>query len=193
MDFKICPKSIFTVLGHLKTVTELFKLRKLLKGDPPADVSVDGDYYALTTNDNSNIKVEKNTYNFYFNNPKVNEAISKTFKALEIDPSIEAFEVDDAKDQPLFEAERSDLSGMALTTSVPQPEKRDIPEEAQVYIVKPSFDPKLKWTILYKGIKIEAWMKDKEFQHRIDSGEQFAKGDRLAVRSSYPPTARRKS
>ena len=70
---------------------------------------------------------------------------------------------------------------MALTTSVPQIEERDSGEETQVYIVKPSFDPKLKWDVLYKGIRITAWMRDKEFQSRIERGERFAKGDILTV------------
>ena len=99
--------------------------------------------------------VDRRTYNVYFKNSKVNEAISQTFKALEADRNIESFEIDDEKDQPLFEASQPDFAGMALTASVPQPEKRDVPEKVKVYIVKPSFDPKLKWTLLYKGIKID--------------------------------------
>jgi hypothetical protein len=117
----------------------------------------------------------------YFNNPIVNDALAKTFKTLEADPSIEGFEVIDAEDHPLFEASREDFPTMALTTSVPQIEGRDMVEPTQVHIVKPSFDPKLKWDVLYKGIRISSWMRDEEFQSRIDRGERFAKGDMLAV------------
>jgi hypothetical protein len=170
-------------LGILKTVTELFKLRKALKGDPPVGFATgDGsEYYTVQAKDNSTVVVDRRTYNIYFKNPKVNDALSQTFKALETDPNIDAFEIDDEKDQPLFEASKPEFAQMALTTSVPQPEKRDVMQDTQVYIMKPSFDSKLKWTILYKGSKTDVWMRDKEFQHRIDSGERFGKGDLLAV------------
>lgn len=168
-------------LSVLKTFTELFKLRKLLQGEPPKSIHVEGDYYEIRTGDNATIKIEKPTYRAYFTNPRVNEALAKTFEALESDRSIKGLEITDAEEHPLFEASRGDFAPMALTTSVPQVEERDEAEDTQVHIVKPSFDPKLKWDVLYKGNRISAWMRDNEFQARIERGERFAKGDILAI------------
>lgn len=168
-------------LTILKTFTDLLKLRKLLKGERPKATTQKDDEIHITTGDNSTVSIDKRTYTLYFKHPVVNEALAKAFKTLESDPSIEGFEVIDAKEQPLFEAGRDDFPSMASTASVPQVEERDTPEDAQVYIVKPSFDPKLKWEVLYKGIRISVWMRDKEFQERIERGERFGKGDRLIV------------
>lgn len=168
-------------LKVIKTLVELFKLRKLLKGDPPSSIHVEGDYYEIHMGGNDSLRIEKPTYKAYFNNPKVNEALSRTFSALESDPYIEGFEIADAQDQGLFEAPRRDFSAMRLTTSVPQPDKREITDETRVHVVKPSFDPKLKWTVLYKGIRIEVSMRDKEFQGWVERGGSFAKGDILSV------------
>lgn len=166
----------------LKTLTELFKLRKALKGDPPKEIIPSKeDNVEVKTGDNSTVIIDKRTFNTYFAHPIVNEALAKTFKALESDPSIEGFEITDAQEHSLFEATREDFPGMALTTSVPQTESRDVVERTHVYIVKPSFDPKLKWDVLYKGNRIPVWMRDRDFQGRIEGGERFAKGDILAV------------
>jgi hypothetical protein len=168
-------------LNIIKTLTELFKLRKVLKGEPPKEISRNGDDIQVHTGDNSTVTIDQRTYNLYFNDPVVNEALAKTFKTLESDQSIEGLEITDAEDHPLFESSREDFQGMALTTSVPQTKERDTTESTHVYIVKPSFDSKLKWEVLYKGNRITAWMKDKEFNARIDRGEPFAKGDVLSV------------
>ena len=165
----------------LKIVVELFKLRKELKGEKPKEVIQREDEYEIRTGDNASIIVDKRTYNSYFNNPKINEALSKTFKTLEADPSITAFEITDVQESPLFEADREDFRGMALSTSVPQAQTKSIVEETQVYIVKPSFERSLKWDVVYRGIRTPVAMKDEGFLNRIDSGEKFAKGDILAV------------
>jgi hypothetical protein len=165
----------------LKTLTELFRLRKLLKGEPPKEINPKEDEIEVKTGNNSTVIIDKRTFNTYFNHPIVNEALAKTFKALESDPSIEGFEITDEQEHSLFEATRDDFPGMGLTTSVPQTDSREVVEPTHVYIVKPSFDPKLKWDVLYKGNRIPVWMRDQEFQGRIEKGERFAKGDVLAI------------
>jgi hypothetical protein len=70
---------------------------------------------------------------------------------------------------------------MSLNTSVPQPEQRKILENVSVYEVKPSFNRKLKWEVLYHGLRIPVKVKDARFLDRVESGEKFAKGDALIV------------
>ena len=50
-----------------------------------------------------------------------------------------------------------------------------------MHVVKPSFNRKLKWNVLYQGIPISVNVKDERFLDRVQSGEKFARGDVLVV------------
>jgi hypothetical protein len=162
-------------------VAEALKLRKLLKGEPPTKTEQDGDTYQIYASDNAHTTVDKRTYNFYFNHPEANEAAANIFKALQSDKSIERFEMLDRNDASLFHATREDFPQMALSTSVPQPDKREIIDNTAVYIVKPSFNRNLKWDVLYHGMRIPVKLRDQRFLDRVQSGEKFARGDALVV------------
>lgn len=165
----------------ITTVTALFGIRKKLKGEPPKEIQQKGDEVQIHSGDGSVIVVEQKTYNTYFNNPKVNDALSKTFKTLESDPSVTGFEITDAEERPLFEATRDDFHGMALSTSVPQAQTKSIIQVAKLHIVKPSFERNLKWDVVLNGIRTPVAMNDEDFLNRIDKGERFGKGDVLDV------------
>jgi hypothetical protein len=167
----------------IRTLTDLLNLRKALKGEPPKEISqtTKEDEIKVKTGDNSTVTIDKRTYHLHFDNPTVNDALSKVFKTLDTDESIEGFKVMAEDEKSLFEAGREDFAPMALTTSVPRPESKDTLEVTQVHIVKASFDPRLKWEVLYKGNRTSVWLRDKAFQRRIEKGEKFAKGDVLAV------------
>jgi hypothetical protein len=169
------------VAGIITVVTGLFGLRKKLKGEPPKEVIQRGDDVQITAGDGATVIVDKRTYNTYFNNPKVNETLSKTFKTLESDPHITGFEITDTNEVPMFEAKREEFRPMALTSSVPQAQTKAIRQPASLYIVKPSFERNLKWDVVYAGNRIAAAMSDEGFLARIDKGEMFAKGDVLEV------------
>ena len=165
----------------VKTVAGVFKIRKLLKGEPPKETIHQGDNFEIHGHDNATILVDRRTYNLYFNHPIVNDALTNIFKTLQSDQFVERFEMRDSQDAPLFDANREDFQQMALSTSIPQPEKREIVEDAWVHIIKPAFRRKLKWELLYKGSQITVFMKDERFLDRVEDGEQFAKGDTLFV------------
>lgn len=167
--------------GVITVVTGLFKLRKVLKGEPPKELVQRGDHVRIEAGDGAVVIVDKSTYNAYFNNPKVNDALSKTFKTLDNDPHITGFEITDRNEVPMFEAKREEFRPMALTSSVPQAQTRAIRLDASLYIVKPSFERNLKWDVVYQGNRIAVTMSDESFLSRIDRGERFAKGDTLEV------------
>ncbi|HEY9404384.1 MAG TPA: hypothetical protein VIQ24_17130, partial [Pyrinomonadaceae bacterium] len=167
--------------GIITVVTGLFGLRKVLKGEPPKEVVQQGDSVQIQAGDGAIVIVDKGTYNAYFNNPKVNEALSKTFKTLDNDPHITGFEITDRNEVPMFEAKREEFRPMALTSSVPQAQAKAIRQFASLYIVKPSFERNLKWDVVYQGNRIAVEMGDETFLLRIDRGERFAKGDTLDV------------
>lgn len=164
----------------ITTVAGVFKIRKLLKGRPPKEVQ-QRDNGVVIHGDNARLVVDQRTYEVYFGNPKVSEALSKTFKTLDSDPQVAGFEILDEKEQPLFDATREDFSPMALKGDVPLPETRAVVVSAYLHIVKPSFERGLKWEVVYNGNRITVAMNDEDFLGHIDRGERFAKGDGLDV------------
>ncbi len=165
----------------ITTVAGIFKIRKLLKGTPPKEVQQTANGGVLIVGDNARLVVDQRTYEVYFGNPKVSEALSRTFKTLDSDPQVTGFEILDEKEQALFDVKREDFSPMALKGDVPLPETRSIAVPVYLHIVKPSFERGLKWEVVFNGNRINVAMNDDGFLERIDHGERFAKGDGLDV------------
>jgi hypothetical protein len=170
--------TLYKVVG---SVVGFFTLRKLLKGEKPKNVDEKGPDYQITTAQGNMFVVDKRTYNIYNTNPRVNDAIGTTFEALSNDPSVTGFEMLDEHDKKLFEANRLDFEPMSIRTDDLQDDKRITTVAAILTIFKVIFEDKYKWEFYYKGNRISAKMADVEFSKRVDSGERFAKGDRLQV------------
>lgn len=177
-NLKVIADAVTAIIG---TFTALFGLRKALKGEPPKEVTQKDEVVQIQSNSGNTIIIDQRTYNAYFNNSKVNEALTKTFKTLESDPSITEFEITDEKEVPMVEVKREEFHAMALSSSVPQAQTQSIIKRASLYIIKPSFERTLKWDVVYAGDKLAMSMNDEQFLHRIDKGERFAKGDVLEV------------
>lgn len=175
---KAVAEAATTIIG---TLAALFGLRKALKGEPPKEVTQKEGEVQIQNNSGATVIIDQRTYNAYFTNPKVNDALSKTFKTLENDPSISTFEITDEKEVPIIEVSRDEFHDMALSSSVPQAQTRSIIQRASLYIIKPSFERTLKWDVVYAGDKLAVAMKDESFLNRIDKGERFGKGDVLEV------------
>jgi hypothetical protein len=64
-------------------------------------------------------------------------------------------------------------------------------EDAQLTIIRPSFDQKLKSDFYYQGSRITCSIQDAEFYKEIDGGKKFAKGDvlesKLIIRQKLDP------
>lgn len=53
-------------------------------------------------------------------------------------------------------------------------------ERTTLSIVKVSFEPKLRWQVVYQGNRVGAYVTDADFLQRIDKqDESFGKGDSL--------------
>lgn len=177
-NIKIVAEATTAIIG---TLGALFGLRKFLKAEPPKEVSQKEEVVEIQNSAGATVIIDRRTYSAYFNNTKVNDALSKTFKTLDSDPNITGFEITDEQEVPVFEVEREDFQPMALTSSVPQAQTRSITQRATLYIVKPSFEHNLTWNVVYAGIRASVMMEDEQFLARIDKGERFAKGDQLEV------------
>lgn len=165
----------------ITTVAGVFKIRKVLKGKAPKEVSEKGDEVHLKDSDGNTLIIDKRTYQVYVNNPKVNESLTKTFKTLDSDPSITGFEILDKKERPLVEIPREEFSQLTIGSGLPLPERQSITEKTKLHIIKLSFEKGFKWELLYRGFKISASIEDDDFYAKIDRGESFSKGDVLDV------------
>ncbi len=167
----------------VRTVVDIFKLRKFLKGEKPEKVREKGDDLTVTSQSGNQITINRPTFNIYDSNIAVGEAMAKHFSALNSDSSIESFEIQDAKRKLLFESSREDFEMMSVKrlTEMPEENVRLLEQPTALYIFKLVWDKTRKWEFIHQGIKISAYIKDESFFQSIDQGEQFSKGDSLEV------------
>lgn len=171
-------------------VVSLVKLRQLFKKEEPPKSPQTGGTVTIESSNGNTISIDNRVYNLYLNNSTVQNALNNNFETLKEDPNISDFEILDDKDNPLVVIEREEFSKMAAAPLRPISEEaiepldrpRTITERAMLYIVRPSFDKKLKWDFVYKDIKIPATLADDEFIERVRRGQEgFFAGDILDV------------
>lgn len=165
----------------IKTVLELFKLRKELKKQDAPKIDEMGGEIVVHAGDNAVIQIDRSVRNLYFGNAVVKHALNQTFETLEDDEFITEFEITDKEERPLFAVARLDFPELIADSKADINQKKMFENHAIITIVKPSFDQTLKWRFVYRGIALSAFLADKAFNERINRGEPFAKGDLLEV------------
>jgi hypothetical protein len=185
-DLAAVASSLFTV-NNLKLALELIAafsglltIRKHLKKEKPRQVFDEGGNVIVTNAEGRTVTVGRDTFNLSQTNVTINLQVDRVFKTLASDTALRGFEVKDASNQTLFEARQHEFSDLApgALTSTDQP--RLTVERATLSIVKVSFEPKLRWQLIYHGTRIGAYVTDAEFLDRIDQkDEAFGKGDTL--------------
>jgi hypothetical protein len=188
--------NLFGIAGGLVgALAATIKLWRFLRGAPPASIEKKSDDTVQIENAAGKVIIEdQKIANFVFNNSTVTFNLARTFGALEGDPKVTGLEVlDREQEQQLVIVPRADFAALAVApTPTHVEEKRDILVRTPVTIIKPSFDQKLRWEIVYNGIRIGAVVTDKRFYDSIDTGALFGKGDTLDVslraRQEYDPT-----
>jgi hypothetical protein len=179
----LTPQSLKTAGEIISAATGLIKVRQALKKKEPPPVPAtaqSGSSVTIEAADGNRINIDSRVYNIYVNNPNVKTALDDTFATLDRDPEITDLEIRDQHDRPLVVVARSEFPDLVLRPEHIEKSQQDR-DKVSLYIVKPSFDPKLKWTFLFQGMRISAKILDKSFLDRIDAGERFAKGDILVV------------
>lgn len=159
----------------------LLETKRFLKGKEPISTTRDRDDYVLKNVSGDVTIIKDNVFNIYFGDPSIKEAISRNFDTINTDDSITGFEVIDRAEKTIFKANREDFDELSVISEEIEGEDKLIIESATLYIIRPSFDPTLKWDFYYKKNKISAKIKDADFYNRINAGERFAKGDILEV------------
>jgi len=191
IDLVILPDSIKDLLASISlehvyqlvgSLVGIFTLKKLFGAKKPTDVIEEGGKYKINTERGNAIIIDKPTYNFYNTNKKANDAIAETFECLNSEPAIKSFDILDAKDRSLLDVARNDFDELSkLSVEIKEGKFRIIREITAVNIFKVVVEQEYKWGFYYKGRIISANIVDKDFFKKIDSGEQFAKGDSLRV------------
>ena len=142
------------------------------------------DGIVLTNVDGDVLIFKDNTFNVTMS-PSVGHGANRLLSALAVDPEVQAFQVRDKEDEPLFAIESPELRMIAAAQAKPvdedvEQEPRIITRTVELEVVKPSFDPKYKWDVWYKGVKTAISVTDQEFLERVRRHEEvFGAGDIL--------------
>ena len=100
------------------------------------------------------IYVDNRVFNTYISNATIRTALDDTFATLNSDPEIEELEISDQHNNPLVKVTRSEFPELVIHPE--QVEKTELDKDkVSLYIVKPSFDRKLKWQFLFQGNWLE--------------------------------------
>ncbi len=167
-----------TIIG---AIVDLIAIKKHLRGKKPKKTETKGDTTTIVNRDGNLLIINNATFNIYEHNPRVQDALSQNFDALNGDPAITGFEITDKDEKPFVRVDRDDFADLALKSEIESEGDRQIVEAATLNIVRLSFEDNLKWDFYYRGIKISAKIADPSFYEQIDKGEAFAKGDTLEV------------
>ena len=162
-------------------VVGLIEVKKHLRGKEPKSKEVSGDKIKIENEKGEVLYVQNFVQNIYENNTIIKDALSQSFETLENDSSITGYEITDKNEKPLVRVDREEFEYISVKSEEVLEGEKNIVISASLNIIRPSFDEKLKSDFYYKGNKISVKIKDKNFQKRIDEGEQFAKGDVLEV------------
>lgn len=165
----------------IASIVGLISLYKHLKGKKPKSKEISGDQIKIENEKGEVIYIKNFVQNIYQDNTIIKDALSQSFETLENDSSITGYEITDKNEKPLVRVDRDEFEYISVKSEEVLEGEKNIVVSASLNIIRPSFDEKLKSDFYYKGNKISVKIKDKNFQKKIDSGKQFAKGDTLEV------------
>jgi hypothetical protein len=189
--------NLFAIGGVIiSSLASAIAVWQALKGQRPTKSEEKPGHKVELTNANGNtVIVDQKIATFVLENATVNFNLARTFGALDGDPNVTSFEVlDRTEKRTLARVERDEFPALAVVPDPLADEKRAITVRTKVTIIKPSFDRKLKWEVVYSGNRIGALVTDASFYERIDKGEPFKKGNTLdvtlRVKQEYDSTLR---
>src|SRR5205823_1684835 len=143
----------------------------------------------IKESDGNTITVNQYVFNLHQDNLKIREALDANFEALKDDKHIDGFKILDKKKKQLFQAKREEFPKKIDGGKKDKEEESDVQEprrkvdtvKATLHVIRPSFDPELNWSVVYRGIKIpNVKMDDEGFLNKVAHGDEgFRAGDVL--------------
>jgi hypothetical protein len=181
LNTHVSPVEIATTV--VKYAVDFLKLRKVLGGENPKRVEMQGGSVQIYAADSATVTVNQNVYHYYQTNPSTNEAVTDAFVVLDDDKDIAGVALEGPGIRKTV-FKRSDFERIAALPPVKQEPDSDKYRTMALVIEKPSFDDgmRLKWRFIFNGTRLHARIVDKEFKKRVEDGLRFGKGDTLKVR-----------
>ncbi len=177
-------KQIASYIGLIKDAgLNLIQLSKWLNNDKPTVTPVSDGYVQVSVRGENN-KVNINVNKLY-GDKKVRQALSDTLKPLRSN-GIDRFEVRDESKRISESVTREELQSFSPLLEITDADlvsSEAKPATMFVEVIKPSFRPKLRWSVSDGQRKFGALMRDENFLRRVDSHEKsFMRGEVLKVR-----------
>lgn len=176
------PEIVAYASGIVSTLVGLFQLKIWLMGEKPTRIEISGDKVIIYKGE-TQIIVDRHVYNLYDKNATVDIALKKGFEAIEKEEEITGIEIQDSNKEPILIVPRQEFEGFTIpnknfeTLTQTEPARQET-----LTIIKVVFEKGFKWQFYQSnGRKINASIDDENFMARINSGEQFAKGDSMVV------------
>lgn len=107
--------------------------------------------------------------------------LDQFYGALSVNPSVENIKLIE-DEAVIFETDRNGIKrSLEGDTDDPEHPDKDVVVQAKLTIVKPSYDPSLKWAFMMHGERIEAMVLDKVTNDNVDNRVPYLKGDILVA------------
>lgn len=175
-------------------IDQVMKIRQFLKRSKPKSVSQIGNGCVVIVNgDNNQITIQKDVYEAYSKDPDVPVQINGVLSAAKLDPNVKALKIGTVSPTEGVIISREELDDLIVPQDEPGALGIQMREDANLFIVKVSFEADLKWQFVYEGQKIGARISDKSFNEQVEKNrEPFRKGDRLIADLGIKPTFNKK-
>lgn len=170
-----------TSISDLKFILEILKdilnLKKLLGGKKPSEITEHENKVTIKNVQGDITVVNIQSLNIYKNNAHIERAITRGFKNLEKNEAITDYIIEEKDGKELFSVARGEYKNLYSPNEYLEENKKEIViEKAHLVIFKIVFERGYKWSFIYEGQKINAFITDEEFYENLDKYE-FHEGD----------------
>ena len=171
-------------LSSFKTLMEIIKLKKALKGKEPQKVENDGDQSKITNHEGEVTYHNCTVTNIYLNNPSIDEGLTKAFHALQVSSPRNAVHL--TSGQHSLVVGKDDYSNMAehIISKVNDDTTQVRTIETKLKIRKLDFIGDTMWSFVDENNKnLTATIEDENFSRKVKTGEiKLSANDVLFVR-----------
>lgn len=177
-----------SAIGTVKNVVGIFvevnEIKKKLDKIDGTKTEINHNNGTVTLKDNQNSVIHQTTINNFnvWNNPVVNNNITRMYQTMEEDDSITGYVISDENKQPVYEANRHEFESLSHKVDLDvQTETETTVVPAELIVSKIVLDnSNRKWGFIYGSRPINATIEDDAFwAHVFNQTLSFSNGDTL--------------
>lgn len=179
----VVPPHLSIIKNVFKFLQAYIKLRSLLGGKKPVGTFEEEGDQIIVIGEGNEITVNKNVYNNYCKNIILDSSVRHGFSVLKSDNQVRGIEIL-PKGAEIIEIKADDFGSLSAPNELIKDSFTEEVIHTRLVITRAVLFPerKLSWGFIYDSRKINAMVKDNEFNQRISKGElSFGHGDRLEV------------